>query len=327
MTPLLLDEAAVASVLRMAPLIDLMERTLADFSTDRALQPVRTAMALEPHGSFLASMPAYLRESGALAVKLVTLAEKNAALGMPTHLATVLLFDPATGALLAVMDGRLITEMRTAAVSAAAARSLARSGAATLALLGSGVQAKSHLEAFALVRALKRVRVWSPTRDHREAFAREQSARTGLRVDALASAEGAVRDADLVVVATASREAVLCGAWLAEGAHVTGVGAFRPDRRELDGAAVARASVFVDSRAGAAAEAGDLIRAREEGAITAGHVRGEIGEVFAGRIAGRRDAREITFFKSLGMAVEDAATAQHVYQLARERGIGSEIAL
>jgi alanine dehydrogenase len=324
---LLLDEAAVASVLRMAPLIDLMERTLADFSTGRALQPVRTAMALEPHGSFLASMPAYLRESGALAVKLVTLAEQNSERGLPTHLATVLLFDPATGALLALMDGRLITEMRTAAVSAAAARTLARGDAGTLALLGSGVQAKSHLEAFARVRKLKHVRVWSPTREHREAFAREQSAPSGIAVDAAGSAEEAVRGADLVVVATASRDAVLRGAWLADGAHVTGVGAFRPDRRELDAAAVARASVYVDSRAGAAAEAGDLIQALAEGAITADHVRGEIGEVFAGRIAGRRDPREITFFKSLGMAVEDAATAQHAYRLARERGLGREIAL
>ena len=325
--PLLLDERTIAGLLRMEELIDLMEKTLADFSSGRALQPVRTAMALEPHGSFLASMPGYLPDSGALAVKLVTLAEKNAVRGLPTHLATVLLFDPATGALLALLDGLLITEMRTAAVSAAAARALARPDASALALLGSGVQARSHLEAFRCVRELKRVRVWSPTREHREGFAREQSERTGLPVQAADSAEDAVRSADLVVTATSSRSAVLRGAWLEPGAHITGIGAFRPDWRELDAEAVARASVFVDSRAGAEAEAGDLIHARNEGAIPPDHVRGEIGEVFAGRIPGRRDPSEITFFKSLGMAVEDAATAQHVYRRACERGVGVEIGL
>src|SRR5262249_18288261 len=160
--------------------------------------------------------------------------------GMPTHLATILLFEPATGALLAIMDGRLVTEMRTAAVSAAAARTLARAGAGDLALLGSGVQAKSHLEAFRCVRRLRRARGWSPTREPPETFGGEESARHALPVAAVEAAEAAVRDADLVVVATSSRTPVLRGAWLAPGAHVTGIGAFRPDWRELDGEAVRR---------------------------------------------------------------------------------------
>src|SRR5262245_38951053 len=205
--PLVLKESEVASVLRMEELIDLMERTLAEFSSGRALQPVRTAIPIAAHEAFLGTMPAYLSDGDALGVKLVTFAERNATRGMPTHLATVMLFDPATGALLAIMDGRLVTEMRTAAVSAAAARALAKPGAATLALLGSGVQAKSHLEAFRCVRPIGRVRVWSPTPEHREAFAREESERSGLAVEAKASAEEAVRDADLVVVATSSRTA------------------------------------------------------------------------------------------------------------------------
>ncbi len=309
----------------MEELIDLMERTLAEFSAGRVLQPVRTALSLESHASFLGTMPAYLPGTGALGVKLVTFAERNAARGMPTHLATVHLFDPETGALLSIMDGRLITEMRTAAVSAAAARALAKAGAGTLALLGSGVQAQSHLAAFKAIRPLKRARVWSPTRDHREAFAREQAERHGIPVEATGSAEEAVREADLVVVATSSRTAVLRGEWLAPGAHVTGIGAFRPDWRELDAETVRRARVYVDSRAGAAAEAGDLIQALREGAIGPHHVRGEIGEVFAGTLAGRTDEQEITLFKSLGMAVEDVATALHVYRLARERGLGTEV--
>ena len=325
--PMLLQESEVASLLRMEDLIDLMERTLAEFSSGRALQPVRIAMPLEKHGAFLGTMPAYLVDADALGVKLVTLALRNAERGMPTHLATILLFDPATGALLAIMDGRLVTEMRTAAVSAAAARALARVGAGDLALLGSGVQAKSHLEAFRSVRPLRRVRVWSPTREHRETFASEESARHSLPVEAVESAEAAVRDADLVVVATSSRTPVLRGAWLAPGAHVTGIGAFRPDWRELDGEAVRRARVYVDSRAGAAAEAGDLIQAEREGTIGPDHVRGEVGEVFARTLAGRGEEHEVTFFKSLGMAVEDVATAKHVFRLARERGMGRDVSV
>jgi alanine dehydrogenase len=323
--PLLLQESEIASLLRMEELIDLMERTLAEFSSGHAVQPVRIALPVERHAAFLGAMPAYLSESDALGVKLVTFAERNAARGMPTHLATVFLFDPATGSLLAIMDGRLITEMRTAAVSAAAARALAGPKAGTLALLGSGVQARSHLEAFKVVRTLTRVRVWSPTREHREAFAREESARAALPVEAVETAEAAVRDADLIVVATSSRTPVLRGEWVAPGAHITGVGAFRPDWRELDGEAVRRARVYVDSRAGAAAEAGDLIQAEREGTIGRQHVRGEIGEVFAGTLTGRDDERAVTFFKSLGMAVEDVATAKHVYRLASERGLGLHV--
>jgi alanine dehydrogenase len=325
--PLLLDEAAVASLLRMEELIDLMERTLAEFSAGRATQPARGSVMLEPHDAVLFAMPAYLPATDALAVKLVSVAPKNAKRGLPTHLATVLLLDPATGVLLAVMDGRLITELRTAAVSAAAARTLARADWATLALLGSGVQAKSHLEALRLVRTLKAVRVWSPERAHREAFAREQSERFGLPVQAAGSAEEAVRGADLVVTATSSRTPVLRGAWISPGAHVTAVGAFRPDWRELDAETVRRARVYVDSRAGARAEAGDLILAEREGAIGPHHVRGEIGEVFGGTLVGRRDEQEITLFKSLGMAVEDAAAAQHVFRIARQRGVGVDVAL
>jgi len=323
--PLLLQESEVATLLRMPELIDLMEKTLAEFSTGKAVQPVRSAIPIEKHAAFLGTMPAYLNEGEALGVKLVTFAERNATRGMPTHLATVMLFDPETGSLLAIMDGRLITEMRTAAVSAAAARALANPGAKTLAFLGSGVQAKSHLEGFHCVRPLERVRVWSPTPAHREAFARESAERYRFPIEAVDTAEAAVRDADLVVVATSSRTAVLQGAWLAPGAHITGVGAFRPDWRELDGEAVRRAGVYVDSRAGAAAEAGDIHQALREGVIGPNHVRGEIGEVFAGKLPGRIDEQEITFFKSLGMAVEDVATAKHVYRLASEEGMGLHV--
>src|SRR2546423_3297906 len=259
--PLILDEAAVAARLDMGDLIDLMERTLAEFSTGRALQPVRTVLKIDPHDTRLGVMPGYLPESGALAVKVVSVAPRNAARGLPTHLATIVLIDPETGALLAIMDGRLITEARTAAVSAAAARALARPGTHTLGILGSGVQARSHLDAIARVRPLERVRVWSPTREHREAFARAAGARGGVPVEAVETAERAVSDATLVVAATSSRTPVLEGRWLQSGAHVTAVGASQADSCELDAEAIRRASVWVDSVAAARVEAGDLLAA------------------------------------------------------------------
>ena len=317
--PMLLDEAAVAVLLRMEDLIGLMERTLADFSSGRAVQPVRTVLRLEGHDALLAVMPGYLPGTEALAVKVVTVAPRNEARGLPSHLATVLLHDPETGALLAILDGRLITEMRTAAVSAAAARALAPPQASVLALLGTGVQAHSHLEAFRLVRTLERVRVWSPSSERREAFARAQSKRWNIPVEAVESAERAVRGADLVVTATSSRTPVLEGRWLEPGTHLTAVGACRADQRELDTEAVRRASVWVDSLVSARVEAGDLLLAERDGVAWDDRVRGEIGAVFEGKLAGRRTADEITLFKSLGLAVEDAASASHVRRLALER--------
>ena len=323
--PLLLDERAVASLLRMEDLIPLMRRALGELSSGRGLQPVRATLQIERHGSSIYVMPGHLAESDALAIKVVSHSPGNAGRGLPTHLATLLLLDPASGALLALMDARLITEMRTAAVSAAAADALARRGARTLALLGSGVQAGSHLDALRRVRNLEHVWVWSPNREQRESFARRETERHGLEVEVAPDAERAVRDADLIVTVTTSTAPVLSGAWLKPGACVIAVGASRPETRELDGEAVRRARVFVDSRAAAALEAGDILMAEREGAIPPGHVQGEIGEVFNGQVAGRTSESEITLFKSLGQAVEDAAAARHVYERARAAEVGIEI--
>ncbi len=322
-----LTERDVAALLAYEDLIPLMRRTLAAFSSGGATQPVRTTLSAARHGSRLYVMPGYLPDDGALAIKVVSAAHGNAARGLPSHLATLLLLDPESGELLAIMDARLITEMRTAAVSAAAADVLARPGARTLALVGSGVQARSHLNAIARVRPVDRVRVWSPSRERCEAFAREQSARRAIAIDAAPSAEVAVRGADMVVTVTSSVEPVVRGAWLEAGTCVLAVGAGRPEARELDGDALRRSRVFVDSRAAAELESGDVLIAQREGAIGAGHVTGEIGEVFAGRLPGRTSADEITLFKSLGQAVEDAATARHVYDRACASGTGATLRL
>lgn len=292
---LFLDEEQVRKHLRMEELIPAMEKALIDFSAGNVTQPVRSVITVDPPGGFFGMMPA--RTAEGLGIKLVTFYPPNAQRGIPTHMATIFLMDPQTGAPLAVMDGRLITEMRTAAVSAAATKLLASPEAKVLAILGSGVQARSHAEAIRLVRQFEEIRVWSPTAGHAEKFAKTIGAKA-------MSAEAAVRDADVVVTATNSRTPVLKGSWLKRGCHVNAVGACRPDWRELDDDAMENV-VFVDSREAAMKESGDVI-------LSGAKIYAELGEALAGRVPPR--ASETTIFKSLGMAVEDIAAALLVYR-------------
>ncbi len=291
-----LDEAAVSRLLRMEDVIPAMEHALADFSSGKVVQPLRAIVPVAEHGGFFALMPAYV--GGALGAKLVTFYPQNQ--GVPTHHATILLFKPETGEPLVSMDGQLITEVRTAAVSAVATKRLARPDASVLAIIGSGVQARSHLKALRLVRGFEEVRVWSPR--NAGAFARQFDVR------ATASAEEAVRGADVVVVATTSKTPVLSGEWLSPGAHVNAIGAPRPNWRELDDEVLRRARIYVDSHEAAFKESGDV--------IAAGETFAEIGEVVVGAKSGRESLEEITLFKSLGLAVEDVATADLIHRRA-----------
>jgi len=291
-----LDEEDVRRLLSMDRLVPAMERALADLSAGRVIQPLRTVVPVADFHGFLAVMPAFA--GSALGAKLVTFFPNNR--DVHTHHATIVLFRPETGEPLVTMDGRLITEMRTAAVSAVATEALARRDACVLAILGSGVQARSHLEALRLVRRLSEVRVWSPHR------AGEFAARYGAR--AAASAEDAVRGAHVVVVATTSKTPVLRGEWLSPGMHVNAVGASRPDWRELDDSVLSRARIFVEQREAAAKESGDV--------IAAGRIDAEIGEVILGAAAGRSSPEEITLFKTVGVAVEDVVAAELVYRAA-----------
>jgi ornithine cyclodeaminase/alanine dehydrogenase-like protein (mu-crystallin family) len=292
-----LDEELVRKHLRMEELIPAMEKALIDFSAGNVTQPVRSVITVDPPGGFFGMMPARTPEG--LGIKLVTFYPPNAKLGIPTHMATIFLMDPQTGAPLAVMDGTLITEMRTAAVSAVATKLLASPDAKVLAILGSGVQARSHAEALRLVRRFGEIRVWSPTREHAKRFAEEIGAKAML-------AEEAVRRADVVVTATNSQMSILRGPWLKPGCHVNAIGACRPDWRELDDDAMANV-VFVDSREAAMKESGDVI-------LSGAKVYGELGEALAGKVVPR--ANETTIFKSLGMAVEDITAALLVYRSA-----------
>jgi len=279
----------------MAELIPAMEKALIEFSAGKVTQPVRSVINVDPPGGFLGLMPALT--PGGLGLKAVTFYPSNVERGIPTHMATIFLVDPKTGTPLAIMDGRLITEMRTAAVSATATKLLAPADAKILAILGSGVQARSHVEALQLVRPFEEIRVWSPTKEHAERFAREIGATA-------TSADDAVRSADVVVTTTNSKMPVLKGSWLKPGSHVNAIGACRPDWRELDDEAMSNV-VFVDSREGAMKESGDVILSGPE-------IYAELGEALAGKVPSR--ANETTIFKSLGMAVEDIAAAMLVYR-------------
>jgi thiomorpholine-carboxylate dehydrogenase len=290
-----LDAAQVRKHLRMPDLIPAMEKALTDFSTGKVTQPVRSVIKVDPPGGFFGMMPA-LTPAG-LGIKLVTFYPTNADRGIPTHMAIIYLMDPETGSPLAIMDGTLITEMRTAAVSAVATKLLSWPDARVLAILGSGVQARSHVEALGIVRQFEEIRVWSRTEAHARQLADDINGRA-------MTAEEAVRGADVVLTVTSSTTPVLKGEWLKPGAHVNAIGACRPDWRELDDRAMQNV-VFVDSREAAMKEAGDII-------LSGAKIQGELGEALADKVEVRGD--QTTIFKSLGLAVEDVVAASLVYR-------------
>ena len=297
-----LNEDDVRRLLRWDELIPAMEAALAAFSRGRVIQPVRNILTIEEGKRYVAAMPAITEE--VMGAKLVSFYPCNAGSGVHTHHAVIMLMRTDTGEPLAAIDGRLITEMRTAAVSAAITRHLAPRDARILALLGSGVQAQAHLEALRHVCRFEEVRVWSRNAAHAQQFAARHGARA-------MGAEDAVRGADVIVTATSSQEAVLRGAWLKPGAHVNAVGACLPTWRELDDDAMRGSILIVDSREAALRESGDVI-------LSQAPIFAEAGEVFAGRRHVPREAT--TVFKSLGLAVEDVATARLVYEAATGGG-------
>jgi len=325
--PLLLSEHDVRRVLPMPDLIHAMASALSEYSAGRVQQPVRTVIEVGPDRAYYGVMPAVIAAPSAMGAKLVTVYAANHARGLTSHLATIILLDPATGALVALLDGRYITEARTAAVSAVSVDRLARPDATTLAIIGSGVQASSHLEAIRHVRSLRDVRVWSPNAAHRQAFAQAASRDSGVPVRAVDDTATAVRDADIVVLVTASPVPVIREEDIAPGTHICAIGACRPTQREMPTMLVARSRLFVDSRDAALVEAGDIVLPIQEGAFGADHIAGELGALLLGQCAGRRSAGEVTLFKSLGMAVEDVVAAQLVVERAEAAGLGTRFSL
>ncbi|HEY1620035.1 MAG TPA: ornithine cyclodeaminase family protein [Streptosporangiaceae bacterium] len=320
---LVLSGPDVHELLSYGECVQAMRSGLSELASGTAQQPVRVIISSWSAAGMMGLMPSF-REGGAGAygLKAICITPGNPAAGLDSHQGVVLLSDGATGVPLAVLNASAVTEIRTAAVSVLATDLLARPGAADLAIIGTGVQARAHVLALGQSRPLRRVRVAG--RDTAKAAAFAESLRPALEAEitGCASAAEAVAGADIIVTATTSAKPVLHRDWVAAGAHVNAVGACLPDARELDGALVAGAALYADSLEGLRAEAGDFLLAEAEGLIGRDDVRGTLGELLAGTAAGRRDDEEITVFESLGLAVEDLAAAQAAYDLAQQAGAG-----
>ncbi|MEW5919047.1 MAG: ornithine cyclodeaminase family protein [Gemmatimonadota bacterium] len=325
MHTLVLSHTDVVRLLPMASCIDLMAETLAATSRGEALLPLRQVIRLPDSPNAFALMPALLGD--ALGAKIITVFPGNDATPYESHIGVVLYFETSNGQLRAIIDASSITAIRTAAVSGLATQLLARRDAGDLALLGGGVQALTHLEAMACARPLRRVRIWSRSELRRNDFVRLAKARLGIDVVPSLTPRDAVRGADIICTVTSSREPVLHGDWIADGAHINAVGASLKAARELDTAAVVKSKLFVDRRESTLNEAGDFLIPRSEGAITDAHIRGEIGELVAGRVDGRGSGSDVTLFKSLGLAVEDIACAAYLYKRALTEGAGTRLAI
>lgn len=327
---LLLGRRDVEELLDVDALIDALAGAMVDLSSGRASVPQRVGALVDDRDGLLAAMPGYTPSAAALASKLVTLFPHNAGTELPTHQAVIAVFDPDNGRPAALMDGTAITAIRTGAGSALATRLLAREDAATIAILGTGVQARSHARAVTRVRAFEKMRVAGRDRAKADALAKELADELDLPVRAAASWQEACDGADVVCATAHALEPVVRREWLAPGVHVTSVG-YNPKGREVDDATIAEALVVVESRAAALAPfpsgSNDLLQPIAQGLITADHVHAEIGELADGSKPGRVSSQQITLYKSVGVAVQDGAAAALVLRAARERGAGRELEL
>jgi ornithine cyclodeaminase len=319
---LIVNQSEVPRLLPMKECIEVMARAFAALARGEAKMPQRQIVWLEDKSGALGLMPAHLPSQGAFGLKAVTFFPRNEGSELDSHQGAVLLFEAGRGRLLAVIDATSVTAVRTAAVSGVATRLLAREESSDLALVGSGVQARTHLEAMLLVRKIQRVRVASKTLARARSFAERESRRHGIAITPCATVREAVAGAHIVCVMTSSRTPILEGDWLAPGTHVNAVGSSVATARELDTLAVLRSRLFVDRKEAALAEAGDFLIPKSEGAVDDTHIVGELGSLVVGATQGRRDANEVTLFKSVGLAIEDLAAAQHIYGKARGAAIG-----
>jgi ornithine cyclodeaminase len=324
---LVISQSDVPALLPMNECIEVMTGALADLARGDAMMPLRGVMWLPGRVGALGTMPAYAAARGVMGLKVISVFPGNHGTEFDSHQGAVMLFETKNGRPLAIVDATSVTAIRTAAVSGVATRLLAREATGDLAILGSGTQARVHLEAMRLVRPIRRVRVWSLSPEHAAAFARREGERYGIGIETVRSAEAAVAGADIICTTTSSPEPVLQGAWIAPGAHINAVGSSVPFARELDTAAVVRSRLFVDRRESTVNEAGDFLFPKKEGAIGDDHIKGEIGELLIGAVPGRSSPDEITLFKSLGLAIEDVAAAHHIYSKALESGRGTPIVL
>ncbi|MPZ74977.1 MAG: ornithine cyclodeaminase family protein [Deltaproteobacteria bacterium] len=322
---LILSERQIQALIDVDELIAALERAHIQYSTGKAVMPVRLVVPVPQIEGRITSMPGYLNENKALGMKVVTYFHNNDKQNLPAILATIMLFSAATGKMIAVMDGGYITAIRTACASAMATKVLANQNTPVLGILGAGVQAKAHIEALCRVRKFDKIKIYSPSGTSAASVKKKLEAEVGVAIEVVKSAEDTVYGADLIVTATTAKEPILKAEWVKPGAHINAVGSHRPDRREIDGATVARSKVVVDCREAIVAECGDILLALEEKSIKEAAVQTEIGAVLAGMKPGRNNTDEVTLYKSVGIAIQDVATAHLVYQKALERKIGTRV--
>lgn len=322
---LLLSETQVKALIDIDELIEALTQAHLQYSTGKAVMPVRLVVPLPDIQGRLTGMPGFLNEEKALGMKVVTYFQENPKRGLPAILATIMLFSAETGQIIALMDGGYITAMRTACASALATKMLARAETPVMGILGAGVQARAHIEALARVRKLTKIKIYSPSGTSAPRIREELEPAIGIPIEVPASAEDAVHDSDIVVTVSTAKQPIVRPHWLKPGAHINAVGSHRPDLREIDGATLARAKIVVDSREAIMAECGDILLALKEKSITPDAIHAEIGELLAGSKAGRISDDEITLYKSVGIAIQDVAAAHLVYRKALVRGMGTHV--
>jgi alanine dehydrogenase len=325
---LVLTREDVRAALSMRDAIDVLEQSFRELGAGEAVMPTRIAINVQAANGFVLAMPAYLRRTGALGLKVVSSYPDNPrAFGIPTIQAAILYYNVSTGECLALMEGTYITALRTGATSGLATKYLASTGSHVAGVIGSGVQAETQLEAVCSVRTITHARVYSPTPAHAAAFAARMSGRLGIEVRSVGEAKQAAEESSIVITATSSKTPVLNGRWLSAGTHVNAVGSHTADARELDGEAVQKSKLVVDSWEAALQEAGDLLIPIAEGLISKTDIYAELADLATGRKPGRTSPREITAFKSVGLAIEDIAVARLVYERAKTSGAGQEVSV
>jgi ornithine cyclodeaminase/alanine dehydrogenase-like protein (mu-crystallin family) len=325
---LVLDSSQIRELLPMRDCIELMADALSALERGEVFQPLRTIIRPPEARGLLGLMPAYRTgEHGAFGMKAICVFPGNPAMGKDAHQGAVMLFSRETGEFMALMNASEITAIRTAAVSAVATRLLAREDAHQLGIIGAGVQARTHLAALDAVCSIKHARVACRNIEHAHELVREMQPRFSFSIEAVKTNEEAVRGADLIVTATSSQEPVLNKDWISPGAHINAIGTHSPNSREIDGATMAAARIFVDRRESAINESGDYLLAAKEGLISTDSIVAEVGELLIGTKAGRNSVDEITVFKSLGLAIEDVACAAYLYGKALAQNYGTWVNL
>ena len=323
MEVLIVNQSEVPKLLPMAECIEVMAEAFKSLAGGNDILPLRPVMWLPQKVGALGMMPAYVDDLKVMGVKVVSVFPGNEGTEHDSHQGTVMIYEAAHGSLLAIVDASEITAIRTAATTGLATRLLARDDADTLAILGSGIQARSHLEAMLAVRHIRRVRVWSRKAENAAAFVAQARKRYDVTIETAETVAQAVKPADIICTTTAAPEPILRREWIAAGTHINAVGSSVSFTRELDTATMVASRLFVDRRESTLNEAGDFLMPKKEGAVGDDHILAELGDLVSGSAAGRETKTEITLFKSLGLAIEDVAAAMHVYRQAKEQDAGT----